>query len=193
MSEHLSEEFWSKRYQEGNTGWDLGVASPPLVQYFDQLANKEITVLIPGCGNAYEAEYLHRKGFKNVFLIDIAKEPLNNFYERVEGFPKEHVIHGDIFEHESRYDLIIEQTLFCAIDPVLRENYIYKIGSMLNEGGKYVGVLFERHFDGGPPYGGDREEYLLYLNKNFKSIHLEKCYNSIGPRSNYELFMIAEV
>ena len=193
MSEHLSEEFWSQRYQEGKTGWDLGAASPPLVEYFDQLENKNLSILIPGCGNAHEAEYLHKKGFKNVFLIDIAKEPLQNFLERVDGFPREHVIHGDIFTHEKKYDLIIEQTLFCAIDPSLREKYIGKVGSILDEGGKYVGVLFDTHFEGGPPFGGDREEYLLYLSKHFKSIHLESCYNSIGPRSCNELFMIAQV
>ena len=62
MSEHLSEEFWSQRYQEGKTGWDLGAASPPLVEYFDQLENKDLSILIPGCGNAHEAEYLHKNG-----------------------------------------------------------------------------------------------------------------------------------
>lgn len=193
MSEHLSEEFWSQRYKDGKTGWDLGIASPPLVAYFDQLENKEQRILIPGCGNAHEAEYLHKKGFNNVFLIDLSKEPLQNFLDRVDGFPKEHVICGDIFDHDEKYDLIIEQTLFCAIDPKLREKYIEQISSILNKAGKYVGVLFDTHFEGGPPFGGDREEYLLYLSKHFASIHLESCYNSIGPRSGNELFMIAQV
>jgi thiopurine S-methyltransferase len=193
MIEHLSEEFWSERYREGQTGWDLGIASPPLVDYFDQLENKAVRILIPGCGNAHEAEYLHKCGFTNVFLIDLAQKPLDDFLDRVDGFPEDHVIHGDIFEHVKKYDLIIEQTLFCAIDPKLREKYIGKISSLLNVEGKYVGVLFDKHFEGGPPFGGDKDEYQIYLRKYFKSIHLESCYNSIGPRLGNELFMIAQV
>ena len=56
---------WEKRYRESETGWDLGSISTPLKEYFDQLEDKEIKVLIPGCGNAHEASYLHELGFKN--------------------------------------------------------------------------------------------------------------------------------
>ena len=70
----LSKEFWSKRYTEDKTGWDLGTISEPLKKYFDQLTNKELKILIPGCGNGHEAEYLFKKGFNNVHLLDFAKE-----------------------------------------------------------------------------------------------------------------------
>ena len=45
-------EYWSQRYVEGRTGWDLGSPSQPLKAYIDQLEDTSIKVLIPGAGNA---------------------------------------------------------------------------------------------------------------------------------------------
>lgn len=59
----LSEFFWNNKYKDHKTGWDLGVISPPLKTYFEQLENKSLKILIPGGGNAHEAEYLFKKGF----------------------------------------------------------------------------------------------------------------------------------
>jgi len=59
----LTAEFWDERWKSGQIGWDIGYASPPLVTYMDQYVNKNAAILIPGCGNAYEAEYLSQKGF----------------------------------------------------------------------------------------------------------------------------------
>ena len=79
----LNENFWTNRYQKNETGWDLGDISTPLKNYFDQLTNKEIAILIPGAGNAHEAEYLFKKGFTNITIIDISPEPLKNIKERM--------------------------------------------------------------------------------------------------------------
>ena len=67
----FSEEFWNNKYKKNKTGWDLGEISSPLKAYFDQLTDKSALILIPGGGNSYEAEYLHEKGFTNVFVVDI--------------------------------------------------------------------------------------------------------------------------
>jgi len=71
--------FWSSKYQEGQTGWDMGEVSPPIKNYIDQLTNKNLSILIPGAGNAYEAAYLFEQGFTDVTVLDLAKEPLDNF------------------------------------------------------------------------------------------------------------------
>ena len=65
----LNEAFWDNKYKSGKTGWDIGSISTPLKKYFDQLTNKELKILIPGGGNSYEAEYLHKLGFKNVYVV----------------------------------------------------------------------------------------------------------------------------
>lgn len=94
--------FWSERYKTGNTGWDIGEVSRPLKEYIDQLENKEMEILIPGAGNAWEAEYLFKKGFTNAFIADIAREPLNNFAVRTPGFPKDQLLHSDFFKIEKK-------------------------------------------------------------------------------------------
>ena len=131
----MNESYWSKRYENNETGWDIGEASKPLIKLFHQFNNKEIKILIPGCGNAYEAEYLYNKGFTNVYIIDITEQPLKDFKNRNPNFPENQILHGDFFEHKGSYDLIIEQTFFCAINPELREKYVLKCHALLNQKG----------------------------------------------------------
>lgn len=188
--EHLSEEFWSKRYQEDSTGWDLGAISPPIKAYFDQVEDKELSILIPGCGNGHEAIYLHDNGFKNVHVLDLSIEPLNALKARVPSFPHQNIHYGDFFQHNGEYDVIVEQTLFCAIDPELRLKYAENAKRLLGESGKLIGLFFEFEMDGGPPYGGNRQEYLEYFNSCFKSVKFEDCFNSVKPRQGRELFAI---
>ncbi|MFI5145052.1 MAG: SAM-dependent methyltransferase, partial [Ignavibacteria bacterium] len=105
--------------------------------------------------------------------------------------PDDHLFCGDFFEHTGKYDMIIEQTFFCAIDPRERSNYAVKVYELLNEGGKLAGLLFDDKLnDDKPPFGGSREEYVQYFLPYFKFKVFEKAYNSIGPRTDREIFMI---
>jgi len=188
----LNKDVWNERYLNADIGWDIGRISTPLKEYFDQLENKDLKILIPGCGNAYEAEYLFQQGFKNVFLIDWAQQAIDDFHNRIPEFPKEQLICADFFEHDSQYDLIIEQTFFCAINPKLRENYVLKVKSLLKDRGKLVGLLFnDKLYSNRPPFGGSRNEYKSLFEKHFKNLCLEKAYNSIAPRKGRELFISA--
>ena len=127
----LNKYFWEQRYLENKTGWDIGDVSLPIKMYIDQLTNKDLKILIPGAGNSYEAEYLWKKGFKNVFILDIARQPLNNLKKRLPQFPEEQLINKDFFELNDSFNLIIEQTFFCAIQPNLRENYSIKMDTIV--------------------------------------------------------------
>ncbi len=184
-----SEAYWTNRYLEEKTGWDIGYVSTPLKEYFDTLLNKDLLILIPGCGNAYEAAYLFEKGFKNVFLLDISEYPLSKFKIENPDFPEENLIHSNFFEHSGKYDLIIEQTFFCALNPDLREDYCKKMQNLLSDEGKLTGVLFNIPLNSDhPPYGGKGEEYEPLFEKYFEIEIMEKCRNSIPPRMGNELF-----
>lgn len=189
----LSEDFWNQRYIDGNTGWDVGSATTPLAEYFNRIENKNIDILIPGAGKAHEAELLHKAGFSNVVVLDFAREALKRFELRVPDFPKSQLICGDFFEHDSRYDLIVEQTFFCALHPSLRDKYAQKVSELLKPKGRLVGLFFDTEFVGDkPPFGGHKEEYLGYFNNRFFIRKFEKAYNSIKPRQGNELFAIME-
>jgi len=186
----LDEDFWDLKYQVKNTGWDLGRISTPLKEYFDQLTQKNLKILIPGGGNSYEAEYLYNKGFSNVFVVDLSETALNNLQKRIPGFPKEHLIHSNFFDFEETFDLIIEQTFFCAMNPKLRPQYAIKMNDLLNPKGKLVGLLFcVPLYDNRPPFGGTKEEYLPYFFPYFDLEIIELSYNSVSERKNEELFI----
>lgn len=185
--------FWKERYKDHNTGWDVGHASTPIQKYIEQLTDKELSILIPGCGNGYEAELLHKLGFKNVYLLDIVKQPLNNFSKRVPSFSKDHLINANFFEHKGKYDLIIEQTFFCALNPILRKDYVKQMRNLLAKKGKLIGLLFDFLLtEQGPPFGGSKQEYINRFTKYFNLNVLEKAYNSIESRQGKELFVIFE-
>lgn len=187
---NLDEAFWDDRYKSMDIGWDLGEVSPPLKAYFDQIENKSLRILIPGGGNSYEAEYLHRNGFKNVYVVDVSKTALSNLLNRVPDFPIEHLIRSNFFELEKTFDLIIEQTFFCAIDPKLRDEYVKKAHSLLSEEGKLVGLLFDLPlYSDRPPFGGSRSEYEDRFKKLFEIVEMTRSYNSHESRQGKELFI----
>ena len=186
----LSEFFWENKYKKNKIGWDLGEVSPPLKTYFDQLTNKDLKILIPGGGNSYEAEYLFNRGFNNTYVVDVSKTALDNIKNRVPEFPSSQLIHANFFDLNDTFDLIIEQTFFCAINPNLRVNYAVKMKNLLNEKGKLVGVLFDAKLNKDhPPFGGNIKEYTTYFKPYFRMDVFTKCYNSFHNRQEMELFM----
>ena len=188
----LNKTYWETRYQNNETGWDTGTITTPLKEYIDQLANKDLKILIPGAGNGYEFDYLIQKGFTNVFVIDIAPSPLESIKKRNPKYSNQIVL-GDFFELDETFDLILEQTFFCALNPKLRPNYVSKMHQLLRSNGKLVGLLFDFPLTHeGPPFGGSLEAYLKLFSAQFHLKTIEKAYNSIKPRENKELFFIFE-
>ena len=186
----FNESFWDNKYKTNKTGWDLGQVSPPLKAYFDQLENKDLKILIPGGGNAYEAEYLFNYGFRNVFVVDLSHLAIENIKKRIPSFPSSNLIHADFFEIGGIFDLVIEQTFFCALHPDLRAMYAKKMHSILKENGKLVGLLFNAALnEDHPPFGGNTEEYLTYFKPYFTIKNMDECYNSYPNRQGMELFI----
>ena len=123
-----NKQYWDLKYKENLTGWDIGYPSSPLKEYIDSLNNKEMKILIPGCGNAYEAEYLCNNGFKNVYLLDWSYEAFKSFKSRMPHFPDTHFILEDYFKHDDTYNLILEQTFMCSLLPSLRSGGAGSLG-----------------------------------------------------------------
>ncbi|MBS9464361.1 methyltransferase domain-containing protein [Flagellimonas sp. 389] len=187
--------YWTQRYEESRTGWDIGYPSTPLKTYIDQLTDKSIKILIPGAGNAYEAEYLWQKGFHNLYVMDISLSPLKAFQKRNPKFPKAQLLQENFFEHHGQYDIILEQTFFCSFVPTDNNRFVYaeQMANLLKPNGKLVGVWFDIPLTEDMekrPFGGDRELYLRYLTSYLQMNTFEHCYNSIPQRQGNELFGI---
>jgi len=185
----LDQTYWDNQYQANSTAWDLGQVSPPLKSYIDSLKDKNISILIPGCGNTYEAEYLLKQGFTNITVIDIAPTLVENLKVKFKDNSNINIVLGDFFEHQGVYDLILEQTFFCALPPTMRQKYVWKMHQLLADKGKIAGLLFNRTFESGPPFGGSQEEYNLLFQKSFDFLKMEICQNSAEKRADSELFI----
>ena len=189
----LNKKFWNNKYLKNEHKWDVGYITTPLKEYFNQIKDKNLRILIPGCGNSYEAEHLFNSGFKNIFLVDYSEKALSNFKKRVPNFPSENLLCIDFFDLNMKFDLIIEQTFFCAIQTNKRGEYAEKMNALLSENGKLVGLLFDDPMnEDHPPFGGNKKEYATFFEKYFKFKIFEKSNNSIKERSGRELFMILE-
>lgn len=191
MEQTLDAEYWSKRYKNDDAVWDVGEVSAPLKKYIDGLQDKSVAILIPGCGNAYEAEYLLQRGFSNITLIDFSPVLVKVIEQKFQAHLDKEltVICGDFFDLSSTFDLILEQTFLSALHPSLRNKYADKMYDLLNEHGLVAGVIFNKTFEGGPPFGGMQEEYQKLFAPLFLIETMEPCYNSIAPRKDSELFI----
>lgn len=186
----LSAAYWNERYEQGHTPWDIGYASPPLLEYTARLTDKQVRILIPGAGRSYEAIYLHRNGFDYVWVCDWAPAAFDHLLEHCPDFPQERLLVSDFFELDMQFDLILEQTFFCAINPVQRQAYARQAAHLLRGGGSLAGVLFAQEFEQtGPPFGGSAEAYRACFEPHFEILVMEISRHSIGPRAGRELFV----
>jgi SAM-dependent methyltransferase len=185
----LDQTYWDNQYQANATGWDLGQVSPPIKTYINTIENKEAKILIPGCGNTYEAEYLLEQGFTNITVIDIAPTLVENLKQKFANNNNITIVLGDFFDHQGKYDFIIEQTFFCALPPTLRQKYVWKMHQLLTNYGKLFGLLFNREFEVSPPFGGSLNEYEQLFTKAFIFNSISLAGNSIPSRVNTELFI----
>ena len=187
---NLGREFWDQRWVNSETNWDLGCPSPPIIDFLDTIVDLPERILIPGCGQAHETQYLIDRGAKNVTLIDISPKACAILEDRFADEPNVSICCEDFFEHQGRYDLILEQTFFCALDPELRRDYVTKMHQLLNSNGLLAGVLFGTTFEKkGPPFGGTLDEYKDLFAPSFVLERLLPCANSVKPRLGNELWI----
>lgn len=188
----LDQAYWDAQYRAKATGWDLGTVSPPIQELIDTIEDKNSAILIPGGGNSYEAEYLLQQGFTNITVIDISPTLIEVLQQKFVNQPHVKIILGDFFEHQGQYDWIIEQTFFCALPPTMRPKYVWKMHQLLAPKGKIAGLLFNREFEEGPPFGGNKLEYMNLFSGAFTILKMDVCTNSVRPRANSELFIELE-
>lgn len=182
MNSTLNADYWENRYREADHPWDVGSITPAIKDYVDQLPRKDLRILVPGCGFGYEVAYLAKRGFANVTCIDLVAE----VFEKNEllSSPVNCVV-GDFFKHSGKYDLILEQTFFCALSPALRADYAAKTAEFLADNGKLVGVLFNMVKTDKPPFGGLQDEYERLFAPYYTFKTFETCRNSVSTRREF--------
>ena len=174
---------WNAAYEGGDTPWDKGYASPPLIEFL-KLQTISGRVLVPGCGAGHDVRALSAEGAEVVGL-DIAPRGIN----KAETFPVscgERYELGDFLnlgkQYHHAFDWIVEHTCLCAIDPSEREAYVRSVAQALKPDGKYLAIFFREVSDykgNGPPHPISRKQSDDLFGDSFELI------KSFVPQQTY--------
>ncbi|MFT5837096.1 MAG: SAM-dependent methyltransferase [Candidatus Azotimanducaceae bacterium] len=153
---------WNQAYEDDDTPWDKGSASPSLLEF---LAKSAISgrVLVPGCGTGHDVRALAGQG-ADVIGMDIAPSAIRQAkaFPEVEG--ARYVINDFLnlgARHTVAYDWVVEHTCLCALEFAKRAAYVESLCCALKPGGQYLAVFFREVSDytgNGPPHPISREE-----------------------------------
>ena len=161
---------WSARYRAGDTPWDHGEAHPELMQWLSQNTFPSGEVLVPGCGQGYDARAIAAKGIP-VWGVDISPEAIR-LAQCVDS--SVHFQLGDILappvEWTSRFSGAFEHTCYCAIPPTRRPDYARSLATLLHPGGLFLACFYMTpDSDGeGPPFPARREELDALFGPHFQ-------------------------
>ena len=189
-------EYWEKSYQSGDMGWDLG-GPTPIFNDWIQFQTDSLSICILGAGNGWDAINFAEKGH-NVTAVDFAESAINNMHisARNKGV-QINLIHSDIFDlsklFNHTFDIVLEYTCFCAIDPVRRMDYVKMTNQILKTDGKLVALLFpidKDIKDGGPPFAVNLDSTISLFLKYFILDTKEISSLSIERRNGREVFVI---
>ena len=166
----LDRKYWEERYQTGDMPWDKGEASPGLVDFL--AAHPELkrgTVCVPGCGTGHDVRAWAKAGFEAVGY-DIAPAAVRLGRDQTAAGLTTRFELGDFLTDSPPFlfDWVFEHTLFCAIDPRDRADYLQAVLRWLKPGGNYLAVNYLIPDTNGPPFGTTREELLALLSPCFE-------------------------
>jgi SAM-dependent methyltransferase len=171
-------EFWDLRYTAGETPWDFHGVAAALKAFLK--TSQGGSVLIPGCGVAYEVRAFHEAGWK-VTGIDFS--PVAVERARFElGALGSRVVQGDFFTHDfgsRRFDVIYERTFLCALPPALWPAYVNRMAQLLFPGGKLVGIFLYGDQVEPPPYPLSPEKARELFGGKFSLIKTSRVSDSL--------------
>jgi SAM-dependent methyltransferase len=159
-------DFWTGRYHDGDSHWELGEPSPALEHALAAGLLEELgvasgdRVLVPGCGRGQDLLPFVRRGFE-VVGVDFAAPAAAGAREMLsaQGLSAT-VIQADLFalgsEHDARYGLVFDHTCVCALSRDRQVRYAECLRRWLRPGGVFVHVAFpadpEKPYEEGPPF-----------------------------------------
>jgi len=197
QSIHYSEpEYWENSYNAGEMAWDLGEPTPIFKKWIHS-QKKPLSICILGAGNGWDALYFAEKGHA-VTAIDFADSAIRNMTDSAKKKKLDiNILNEDIFNleklYDAKFDIVLEYTCYCAIDPKKRKKYIQIVNKLLKVSGKFVGIFFpvDKEFDrNGPPFGVDINATISMFSKYFTLIKNEIPTLSVERRKGREVFVI---
>jgi hypothetical protein len=170
--------FWDERFERGFTPWDQAGVQPQFEAF--AAAHPDVAVLIPGCGNAWEAGWLAERG-RAVRAIDFA--PVAVASARVALGPHAAVVEeADFYTYEPPFTpgWVFERAFLCALPPSQREHYARRMAALLRPGALLAGYFFIDEPQKGPPFPIVRAELNALLAPYFTLIDDQPATGSLA-------------
>ncbi len=169
----MSGDYWEKRYQTRDMPWEKGEPSPGLVDFI--AAHPELprgTACVPGCGTGHDTRAWAAAGFATSGF-DLAPGAIRRALENTRDDGLQPVFQLADFlraEPPQKFDWLFEHTLFCAVQPQERDEYVRAVLRWLKPDGQYLSVNYILCGPDGPPFPTTREEQLARFSPHFELI-----------------------
>ena len=191
-----SPSFWNELYFNNKDSWNLNYPTPIFIHWSKQLPkDKKLKICIPGCGKSDDALYLSSRGH-DVYGIDFSENATNYLNNKAKNNNiKLNVLNADFFNIDERFknyfDVILEYTFFCAINPFKRTDYVSRCYNLLKKNGKLIGIFLPllKQNNEEPPFHISLNEINDLFSKKFKINKMEYSKYSIESRKNNEIFV----
>ncbi len=208
MADVDSAEFWDEAYRSERDGWDMGTPTPVFVDILERLgadfrsiggpdyrnSAQPPNAALPCSGRGYDVLLFSKYGF-DVTAIDFSSEALDYLLPHGETNPRLRLLQADLFTlgetHAGQFDLVVEYTCICAIDPLRRAELADTTHRMLAPGGHALMLLFPVDGRaGGPPFAIDVDEWKTLMSPHFELTFEVTPESSVKPRLGRELLMM---
>ena len=169
----MNQEYWENRYRTQDMPWEKGAPSPGLEDFLAAHPKLERgTVCVPGCGTGHDVRAFARTGF-SVFGFDIAPSGIRLATEKTKASGLTATFELADFLHDTprqQFDWLFEHTLYCAIQPAEREEYVRAVLRWLKPDGQYLAVNYLIPDTDGPPFGTTRDEVWQRFSPHFELV-----------------------
>jgi SAM-dependent methyltransferase len=190
-----SPDYWSKRYAEESTKWELNAPATALRSIMPQLKLSSQRIAVLGAGSCEDAGYLASLGHF-VTAIDFSGEAIARARKKFSQTERLKFIECDIFHLpaslDQSFDLIFEHTCYSAVDPTKRSQLVKVWNRLLTPQGHLLGVFFAIDKRQGPPFGGSEWELKKRLDKYFRPLYWTRWREENYPRAGQELVVFAQ-
>ena len=176
--------FWDNRFRTDDVPWDLDAPSETLI-HLQSLKNRDrssLRMIVPGAGYGNDAVAFAKLGYSGI-AVEWSPAAAQVIRERTKGNPGLEVREGSVWDlptsWQGTFDLWVEHTFFCAIDPSMREAYVKLAAAHLKPGGEILGNFFissatvtepslNAERGGGPPFVTSESDFRALFSPSFE-------------------------
>ena len=198
----MEHEFWNEMWEVGRLGFHLEEVNSKLAQFHAELAPKTGRGLVPLCGKSLDLVFLAQQGHE-VVGVEFVRAGVEAFF-RERGVDAETqsdelgtrlsaggvtIWNSDFFvlspEALGRFQWVFDRAALVAIDPKRREEYVARIASLLDSGGRLLLVTlgYPQQVVSGPPFNVGPDDVRRLYGQDFEiKILAEDAATDLPPR-----------